>query len=136
MNEGRIEQVGTALDLYARPRTSFVAGFIGSPPINFIDAGRLPAPAGAARIGIRPEHLYANDEGLPATVTEVEPMGRETMITCNTTFGPVRFLEATSTTAWASGQSLHLRSAEGTAILFDADGQLMDGSMEIGQIDA
>jgi multiple sugar transport system ATP-binding protein len=56
LNAGNIEQVGSPLDLYRSPRNLFVAGFIGSPRMNFLDG----APAqkhGAARIGIRPEHI-------------------------------------------------------------------------------
>src|SRR5689334_17209586 len=62
MNAGHIEQVGTPTELYERPATLFVAGFIGSPPMNIIpvsslapaDAARLPQ---AANIGIRPDAL-------------------------------------------------------------------------------
>jgi len=56
LNAGNSEQVGSPLDLYRSPRNLFVAGFIGSPRMNFVDG----APAqkhGAARIGIRPEHI-------------------------------------------------------------------------------
>jgi multiple sugar transport system ATP-binding protein len=56
LNAGNIEQVGSPLDLYRSPRNLFVAGFIGSPRMNFVEG----APAqkhGAARIGIRPEHI-------------------------------------------------------------------------------
>ena len=92
MRDGAIEQVGTGEDLYARPATLFVAGFIGSPPANLVagevaagaftaGAARLRcegAPAGGAMLAVRPEHLRLGDEGLPATVCSVEPMGRET----------------------------------------------------------
>ena len=98
LNGGRIEQIGAPLDLYDRPANRFVAGFIGSPAMNFIPgvvdregfaAGgvTLPLPAGArgnarqALYGIRPEHLVLSPDGLPAEVVVVEPMGSETQVT-------------------------------------------------------
>jgi multiple sugar transport system ATP-binding protein len=56
LNKGNIEQVGSPLDLYRTPANRFVAGFIGSPRMNFID-GAEAQKYGAASIGIRPEHL-------------------------------------------------------------------------------
>ena len=58
LNAGKIEQVGSPLELYNDPANLFVAGFIGSPKMNFID-GAAAAKLGAATIGIRPEHLDA-----------------------------------------------------------------------------
>lgn len=105
MHDGVVEQIGTPLELYDRPANLFVAGFIGSPAMNFIagtvsrngsdawvEAGqgvRLPlpadAPAEAGRqviYGIRPEHLMlANgSDGVPARVEVVEPTGAETQV--------------------------------------------------------
>ncbi len=56
LNKGVIEQVGSPLELYNRPDTLFVAGFIGSPKMNFI-TGAIAAKHNAATIGIRPEHI-------------------------------------------------------------------------------
>jgi multiple sugar transport system ATP-binding protein len=96
MNAGKVEQIGAPLDLYDRPANQFVAGFIGSPSMNFIGgkitpdgfaaAGiTLPLPAGvsgeSAVYGIRPEHFVLVDTGLPAKVLLVEPMGSETQVT-------------------------------------------------------
>ena len=96
MNAGKVEQIGAPLDLYDRPANQFVAGFIGSPSMNFI-GGRiteqgfvaagitLPLPAGVtggnAVYGIRPEHFALASDGLPAKVLLVEPMGSETQVT-------------------------------------------------------
>jgi multiple sugar transport system ATP-binding protein len=102
---GRVEQIGAPLDLYDKPVNLFVAGFIGSPAMNFIDATvkrangsavaltgngtRLPLPANAGdsdgqRIiyGIRPEHLELRSDGggLPARVIVVEPTGAEMLV--------------------------------------------------------
>jgi multiple sugar transport system ATP-binding protein len=62
LNAGRIEQVGSPLDLYRSPANTFVAGFIGSPKMNLI-TGAEAAKHGATTIGIRPEHLEISDEG-------------------------------------------------------------------------
>ena len=56
LQAGRIEQVGSPLELYREPRNLFVAGFIGSPRMNLL-TGPAAAPHGARTIGIRPEHL-------------------------------------------------------------------------------
>jgi multiple sugar transport system ATP-binding protein len=55
-NAGRIEQAGTPLDLYTRPANLFVAGFLGSPRMNFLD-GRLLGLGAGMTLGVRPEHL-------------------------------------------------------------------------------
>jgi multiple sugar transport system ATP-binding protein len=105
MNDGRVEQVGTPLDLYDSPANRFVAGFIGSPAMNFLD-GTIIADAGSCSVeladstrlplpdtwsvehgrkvvyGIRPEHLTLSqgNDGIGAQVAVVEPTGSETLI--------------------------------------------------------
>jgi multiple sugar transport system ATP-binding protein len=105
LHDGLVEQIGAPLDLYDRPANLFVAGFIGSPAMNFLegrvetapggarfvtatgDALALPAAAAAhagraVTAGVRPEHLRlaAADEGLATTVVVVEPTGSETQV--------------------------------------------------------
>ncbi|MBC7799978.1 MAG: TOBE domain-containing protein [Gemmatimonadaceae bacterium] len=103
MNGGRVEQIGSPLDLYDNPANQFVAGFIGSPAMNFLpgtieadgfraDGGSLwplPQASGPGRAhgrpavyGVRPEHLQlaANDSGVPLMVQVVEPTGSETQV--------------------------------------------------------
>jgi multiple sugar transport system ATP-binding protein len=99
MHDGIVEQIGAPLELYDRPANLFVAGFIGSPAMNFIkgrleDGGfvsegglRLPvgaAPAGSdgrpVIYGIRPEHFQLTDAGVPLEVVVVEPTGSETLV--------------------------------------------------------
>ncbi|GAA0294734.1 ABC transporter ATP-binding protein [Sphingomonas oligophenolica] len=78
--DGRIEQVGTPLDIYRRPANIFVAGFIGSPQMNFL-TGAYASPYGAATIGIRPEHLkIATDGILRSEVRTVEHLGNEALV--------------------------------------------------------
>ena len=62
LNAGRIEQVGSPMDLYNHPVNTFVAGFIGSPRMNLI-GGAEAVKYGAATVGIRPEHLVIGDGG-------------------------------------------------------------------------
>ena len=81
LRAGVIEQVGSPLELYRSPRNRFVAGFIGSPKMNFIE-GPVAAEAGAHAIGIRPEHLDASQtEGAwRGTVTVAEHLGADTFV--------------------------------------------------------
>ncbi|MFV0333698.1 MAG: ABC transporter ATP-binding protein [Tropicimonas sp.] len=83
MNDGRADQIGAPLDVYADPQTAFVAGFIGSPPTNFLPPALLGrnAPDGA-RLGIRPENLVFGTEGgrLQGRVLNAEPLGAESLI--------------------------------------------------------
>ncbi|WP_395703360.1 ABC transporter ATP-binding protein [Aquabacterium sp.] len=84
-DRGRLVQAGSPLDLFDRPSNRFVAGFLGSPRMNFLPlpalaAGgpRLPAlPDGACTLGVRPEHLRPADgaDGLRVTVDLVERLG-------------------------------------------------------------
>ena len=106
MRDGRIEQTGSPLDLYDHPANQFVAGFIGSPAMNFLpgtlrrsadaahielhDGTRLAAPVrsggadGQAIVfGTRPEHLTLTDgAGIPARVVVMEPTGMDTFVAC------------------------------------------------------
>ena len=88
MNAGRIEQVGAPIALYERPATLFVAGFIGSPPMNLIDLaylqskGALELPANTDLVGIRPDTIHLAPPDTPhitldATVELYEPIGGE-----------------------------------------------------------
>jgi sn-glycerol 3-phosphate transport system ATP-binding protein len=80
MNAGRAEQIGAPLEVYARPATTFVAGFIGSPPMNLIPEER----DGHKRFfGVRPEHLEPCAESEAKLVLEVdlvEPLGADTLV--------------------------------------------------------
>jgi multiple sugar transport system ATP-binding protein len=82
MNEGRLQQVDTPATLYALPRTTFVAAFVGTPGMNLFAPGAIEA--GEHIVGVRPEHLRvsAEGEGVPATVVLVESLGHERLVTC------------------------------------------------------
>ena len=102
MHDGIIEQIGTPLDLYDRPQNLFVAGFIGSPAMNFLKgtirangqllfeaAGGLRLPLAAAPngshgrkavYGVRPENFAVADDGSPVQVQVIEPTGSELQV--------------------------------------------------------
>jgi multiple sugar transport system ATP-binding protein len=86
LNAGKIEQYGSPLELYERPTNLFVAGFIGSPKMNFI-TGEPAAQRGAVTIGVRPEHFRVNaagqsssDQGWPGKVVIAEHLGSDTFL--------------------------------------------------------
>jgi multiple sugar transport system ATP-binding protein len=80
LNAGRIEQVGSPLELYRNPRNLFVAGFIGSPKMNLV-SGPEADRHGAATLGIRPEHIaIAPDGPWHATVGVSEHLGSDTFL--------------------------------------------------------
>ncbi|MDD9910269.1 MAG: ABC transporter ATP-binding protein [Ahrensia sp.] len=81
LNGGYIEQVGSPMDLYNHPATEFVAGFIGSPKMNFIK-GRYAVAAGTTTLGVRPEHLTIGegDDTWEGKVTLVERLGHDTIL--------------------------------------------------------
>ena len=96
MQGGSIQQIGTPAEVYERPANRFVADFLGSPSMNFVEgsidaqgrfsAGALTlslngAAAGAVTLAARPEHIHLDDNGpLQATVTLVEPMGNHQVV--------------------------------------------------------
>jgi sn-glycerol 3-phosphate transport system ATP-binding protein len=96
MNAGRMEQIGTPDEVYHRPATTFVAGFIGSPPMNLLDGQAdgsrfsvggltLALPAAAPRagrllLGVRPEHADPADAGWSLQVDVVEMLGAERLV--------------------------------------------------------
>jgi multiple sugar transport system ATP-binding protein len=79
MNAGRVEQIGTPLELYDNPANLFVAGFIGSPAMNFLPERRNGREV---LVGMRPEHLALAEDGIAAEVVVVEPTGADTQIYC------------------------------------------------------
>jgi sn-glycerol 3-phosphate transport system ATP-binding protein len=90
MSEGRIEQIGTPMELYGNPASVFVAEFIGAPPMNVFpltsDAGRAFAqmspemPDAASMVGVRPEALEIASDGPRAKVGLIEALGAETLV--------------------------------------------------------
>jgi sn-glycerol 3-phosphate transport system ATP-binding protein len=120
MNAGRAEQIGTPVEVYGKPATTFVAGFIGSPPMNLLhgkvstDGSRFELGSGAGIalpgspaqlagrecvLGIRPEHLAIGAPGMALRVEMVEALGADVLIH-----------------AEAGGQSLVIRAPAGISV--------------------
>jgi inositol-phosphate transport system ATP-binding protein len=132
MRAGRIEQIGTPDDLYRKPQSLFIAGFIGSPPINLIQAkarngavfvGRVAFPfegaPGAVTVGLRPEHLTFAGAGLNGRIAQIEPMGREILYVVETEIGYVRVLEHGSSAAHAAGEPVNIGFSPDDSLIFD-----------------
>jgi sn-glycerol 3-phosphate transport system ATP-binding protein len=144
MNGGVAEQIGTPIDIYEKPATLFVAGFIGSPSMNFVD-GRvsddrshvtlsdgtqfaLDHDVAAGRdvvVGIRPEHFTLMEDGsgqLKAKVRLIESLGAETLVYLQ--FGEKEesiTLRMQGTRQFASGQELSLTTTADCIHLFDKE---------------
>jgi ABC-type sugar transport system ATPase subunit len=142
LNNGRIEQVGTPMELYNHPKTEFVAGFIGAPSMNFIDidvtAGKVNyagQPLGvvsptktARRLGIRPEHIgitKPKSGTLDGTITLRETLGGDAYLYARTDHGQMLVVRTEGDTELDSGeriglvfpqQRLHFFAQEGTAV--------------------
>ena len=141
LRAGRIEQVGTPMDLYDDPDNAFVAGFIGSPRMNFLTAtvtadGLLmgsvlaPLPPLATRLtigqtlqlGIRPEHLdQTTGVTFPATVEVVEKLGSTAFVHCRLDSGEAVVAEQRETAA-RPGSRLALQFDIARARLFEPGG--------------
>jgi len=146
LSAGRIEQVGSPLELYHRPRNLFVAGFIGSPKMNFLSvetrpaadgievtlpggallklAGKL-ASAGKMTLGLRPEHASATGAGdavLPARVQLAEHLGSETLFFVTLANGSEMAVKADGLAPERPGDTLQIGFPARACHLFDANG--------------
>lgn len=147
MNKGVVQQIGNHSDLYYKPQNRFVAGFIGSPTMNFIDFnltrhnGNIKLtkngvelefedmklkqePSGSiVTLGIRPEHLRESKEDKNIIVGEIfsiEPLGREILVVVNTEIGRIHFL-VPSPFKNDIGKEIKLRIESRDIHLFDAN---------------
>jgi multiple sugar transport system ATP-binding protein len=154
LNQGRVEQVGTPLDLYRQPRNRFVAGFIGSPKMNFVDGEvaridgqdvhvRVGAdtqviarsadaaaltPGAAVTLGLRPEHLRlgsAADAAIGGEVIAVEQLGSEAYVYVDGPGDEPLVLRCDDVAAVSVGASVQVGVPADAGYLFDADGQAL-----------
>jgi multiple sugar transport system ATP-binding protein len=147
LRAGRIEQVGTPLELYNKPANRFVAGFIGSPHMNFLEATvegtgggkavaalasglklEIPmetgiAPAMRITIGVRPQHVRIGDgpNSLPAKVRLVEALGAETVIHTDVA-GQKMLVVAQGQHSFSPGAEIRLSLADAPIHVFDDKG--------------
>ncbi len=137
LNAGRVEQVGAPMDLYHRPATEFVAGFIGAPAMNILPAtlaegqARLgdiavaAAPPGTVKLGIRPEHLVLKGAGqgaLPATVSLRETLGGDAYLYVRMAGGSL-VVRADGDTTLGHGAEVGLDLPAHRLHFFDAQGR-------------
>jgi multiple sugar transport system ATP-binding protein len=149
LNAGIVQQVGSPLELYHCPVNKFVAGFIGSPKMNFFDlmvesgndAGlrisgpalqefSLPLTAAAERLvgkkltlGVRPHDLYLTDDGpLAGTVILVEHLGNETLVSLSLTNGQAVIVALDGDTECRVGQTLKVGFPANKVHLFEENG--------------
>jgi multiple sugar transport system ATP-binding protein len=151
LNEGRVEQLGSPLELYQHPASIFVAGFIGAPKMNFLDVEvqaetgqclavaysngavwRLPArmervSAGARiKLGIRPEHVTADGNGeLPGEIHAVEHLGPRAYLHARLADGTPLVAETTGDTRVREGDRLAFGLRAEAAHLFDGGGRVL-----------
>jgi ABC-type sugar transport system ATPase subunit len=150
MRKGTIQQVGSPAEVYAAPANTFVATFVGSPPMNLFagrlesDAGgrtfrgpvelRLDAPAPALRdgpvtLGIRPEHVQVraldDPAGLPATVELVEAVGADSYLLVLTGGAASVTVRVDAGSPLREGDRMSIGLPRGHIRLFDADGTLV-----------
>ncbi|MEB3349285.1 MAG: ATP-binding cassette domain-containing protein [Cyanobacteriota bacterium] len=152
LNAGRLQQLGTPLELYQWPANLFVAEFIGSPPMNLLPVEvasasqllvgqrrfTLDAPMAAVldgrlgqrlTAGLRPEHLRlapAANRNLPAEVSHVEALGNEQLVTCRLLEGSQLVLvRAEPERQLVAGEAVHLEVEASGWRLFDSQGEAL-----------
>ncbi|MCM5555981.1 ABC transporter ATP-binding protein [Pleomorphomonas sp. NRK KF1] len=126
LNSGRLEQVGAPLELYRSPANLFVAGFIGSPQMNFI-TGNLAQRAGADTIGVRPEHLVVSrdGDGWRGRVVSAEHLGSDTFIHVEMADTSRLTARTVGDMPVAAGDDVVLAPQDGHLHRFDADGKAL-----------
>jgi multiple sugar transport system ATP-binding protein len=149
LHSGIIEQVGSPLELYHRPRNMFVAGFIGSPKMNFIKAeakaGKLSLPGGGTvdvnakningtvTLGIRPEHITLSPAGkatLKGTLKLAEYLGSETMFYAELADGSSLAVKADGLAKADRGAALNVTFPAEACHVFDASGNaILNGDL-------
>jgi multiple sugar transport system ATP-binding protein len=122
LNAGRVEQVGAPMALYNDPANIFVAGFIGSPRMNFLKAAALGERA--ETLGIRPEHLTLSrgGEGIHGEVSHVEHLGGETNVYLRAEPHGLLTARLFGEHDFAVGERVRLRFEAARAFRFDAGG--------------
>jgi len=125
LRAGKVEQVGAPMELYNDPANTFVAGFIGSPQMNFLKAGALGMRSDT--MGVRPEHIaISRDAGqIEGTVSHVEKLGGETLVYVNTAAQGMLTVRLFGEHDYPVDQAAFLTPDQGRAFHFNADGQRM-----------
>jgi sn-glycerol 3-phosphate transport system ATP-binding protein len=119
MNAGRMEQFGTPEEVYHTPATTFVASFIGSPPMNLLK--NAPGGRAGAITGIRPEHLDIGSDGWDVRVDTVELLGAERLVYGQLNGEPLIVRMEEGLPAPAPESMIRVRPREGRLHFFHAE---------------
>ena len=131
LRAGRVEQVGAPLDLYNKPVNTFVAGFIGSPRMNFLPVALLPTqgigtgpiPAGTHTVGLRPEHAAIGADGpIAMKVAQVEQLGSTSLLHGTVGVDTPFEMVCNGQTMIAGGDTIRLELPAQHLHYFDKDG--------------
>jgi multiple sugar transport system ATP-binding protein len=125
LRDGVVEQVGTPAELYDSPNSIFVAGFIGSPKMNFLE-GAFAAPHGAHTIGVRSEHLDLVPEGQgewSGKVVHFEDLGSDNYVFVEVGGAEPMIVRQPGKVTIPLGATVHVRAQEGQMHRFDAEGK-------------
>ena len=123
LRDGLVEQVGTPMELYERPDSIFVAGFIGSPKMNFI-AGDKADKFGCATLGIRGEHMDIKTDGIwEGTVIHTENLGADSYVYLDMGQEEPVVVRLDGAVSYQSGQVLKVSPQEERVHRFDAAGK-------------
>jgi sn-glycerol 3-phosphate transport system ATP-binding protein len=137
LNRGRIEQNAAPVDLYESPANTFVARFIGTPPMNLLalergDGGAViagtegpavaPADCAGMTLGVRPEHVTITiDRGIAATVAAIEYLGADSLVGCRVGSAALA-VRVSGSVGLAKGDPVRLSWAAGAQHIFASDG--------------
>ncbi len=123
LRDGRVEQVGDPMELYNNPDNKFVAGFLGSPAMNFLQRAPIDVPHGGT-LGIRPEHLRLEKGGrIKGVVTHVERLGGDTNLLVSTAEREALTVRLFGQNGTTVGESIELDFDAQTAFGFGVDDQ-------------
>jgi multiple sugar transport system ATP-binding protein len=124
MNAGKIEQIGTPMELYNKPANKFVAGFIGSPHMNFIEAAKIGA-TGAETLGIRPEHITLDRErgDWKGRIIHIEHLGADSNIYLDVERAGLITVREIGEARYKLNDTVYLTPHVGRRVLFDHTGQ-------------
>ncbi|MBK4216294.1 sn-glycerol-3-phosphate ABC transporter ATP-binding protein UgpC [Paracoccus caeni] len=127
LRAGRVEQVGRPMDLYNDPANTFVAGFIGSPQMNFLKSA--PLGMSSAQMGIRPEHVAISAEAgqIAGRISHVEKLGGETLVYALTEDHGLLTVRLFGEHDYAVDSAVWLTPDAARAFHFDADGARIRG---------
>ncbi|TRD22842.1 ABC transporter ATP-binding protein [Palleronia caenipelagi] len=129
MKDGHIQQVGAPEDLYYKPANTFVAEFVGAPPMALIDSAALPGFGGVEKIGLRAENIHVAETGqgrLSCQVSECEFLGSETFVGLSHPGTTGLTVSMPGLRNIPAGQQMEIGFSDADLHFFDANGQRLN----------